>query len=80
MSINPISPSASPLPSSEGEVVPSGDVRTPEGLSYEERHKNLVDSNTRYIWDQMTRSTQRFTQEMIHQIREQEKEDERNER
>lgn len=75
MSINPVSPTASPLPSAEDDILPE-DVKKPEGLSYEERHKNLVEANTRYIWDQMTRSTQHFTQEMIRQARERQKEDE----
>ena len=79
MSINSISPAASLLPSTGDEVLPE-DVAKPGMLSYEERHKNLVETNTRYIWDQMTRSTQHFTQEMIRQVREREKEDERNER
>ena len=79
MSINPILPTASSLPSTEDEILPE-DATKPGMLSYEERHKNLVETNTRYIWDQMTRSTQHFTQEMIRQIREREKEEERNER
>lgn len=73
MSINPVSPSASPLTSTEEDILPE------EGLPYEERHKNLVEANTRYIWDQMSRSIQHFTQEMLHQIREQQREDESNE-
>ena len=79
MSINPISPSTSPLPSTEDDMLPE-DVKRLEGLTYEERHKNLVDSNTRCIWDQMIRSIQHSTQEMLRQAREQQREDERNER
>ena len=79
MSINPVSPSASPLPSTEEDILPE-DIKRSEGLSYEERHKNLVEANTRYIWDQMSRSIQHSTQEQLHQIREQQREDERNER
>lgn len=79
MSINPIS-SATPtaVPAIEDDTLPEGIAKEAEKLSYEERHKNLVDANTRYIWEQMTRSTQQFTQEMIRQAREREKEDEMN--
>ncbi|MGX8716456.1 MAG: hypothetical protein ACSW8C_00520 [bacterium] len=78
MSINPVSPATpTAIPSVEDDILPE-DVKRSEGLSYEERHKNLVDTNTRYIWEQMNRSTQRFTQEMIRQAREQQKEDEMN--
>ena len=77
--VNPVSSSTSSLTSSEEDILPE-DIERFEGLSYEERHKNLVEANTRYIWDQMSRSIQHFTQEMLHQIREQQKEDERNER
>ena len=79
MSINPVSSSTTSLNTPE-EDMPLEGVKTHEGLSYEERHKKLVDANTRYIWDQMQRSIQHATQEMLHQIREQQKEDENNER
>lgn len=78
MSINPVS-TATPtaIPSVEDDALPE-DVEKSEGLSYNERHKNLEEANTRYIWEQMTRSTQQFTQETIRQAREREKEDEMN--
>ena len=76
MSINPISPATpTAIPPVEDDALPE-DVKKPEGLSYEERHKNLVEANTRYIWDQMNRSMQHFTQEMIRQANEQQREEE----
>ena len=77
MSINPIS-SATPttVPAIEDDALPESAVKEAEKLSYEERHKNLVDANTRYIWDQMNRSLQHFTQEMIRQANERQKEEE----
>lgn len=76
MSIHSISPTAtaSSVPPMEDEVLPENSKNVNQ-LTYEERHKRLVDSNTRYIFDQMTRSTQKFTQEMIRQARERQKED-----
>ena len=77
MSINPIS-SATPttVPAIEDDALPESAIKEAEKLSYEERHKNLVDANTRYIWEQMTRSLQHFTQEMIRQANERQREDE----
>ena len=76
MSINPISPTTSPsaIPPVEGDSL-LDNSKTVDQITYEERHKKLIETNTRYIFDQMTRSTQRFTQEMIRQAREQQKED-----
>ena len=79
MSINPISQAApTEIPPVEDDALPESAVKEAEKLSYEERHKNLVDANTRYIWDQMNRSLQHFTQEMIRQANERQKEDENN--
>ena len=76
MSINPIS-QANPtnIPTVEDDMVPQDAIKEAKPLSQEELHKNLVETNTRYIFDQMIRSTQHFTQEMIRQSKEREKED-----
>lgn len=79
LSATTVSSTAAPLPSTEEDNLPEG-IRNSEQLSYEERHKNLVDANTRYIYDQMMRSIQQSTQEMIRQAREHQKEDEENSR
>lgn len=73
-SISETTPTA--ISSVEDNVVPEEAIKEAEKLSYEERHKNLVDANTRYIWDQMNRSLQHFTQEMIRQANERQKEEE----
>ena len=77
MSVTPIPPSAAPLPAADDDVIPEDvDIeQIPEQLSPGERRKQSIDENKRYIWDQMMRSTQRFTQEMIRQARERERED-----
>ena len=45
-------------------------------MTAEEQHKNLVERNTRYIFEQMMNSTRRNTQEALRQIEKQRKEDE----
>ena len=75
MSVNSIShnvPHTPPLPSEE---VSQEDATTFAKLSAEEAHKRLVDTNKKYIFDQMIASNRHFTQEMIRAAKEQQNEE-----
>jgi len=74
MSINSISSTSSPTPSLPSEDVSQEDATQFAKLSAEEAHKRLVDTNTKYIFDQMMASNRRFTQEMIRSAKEQQNE------
>ena len=71
MSINPISSTQNTPTIPEEEVAPE-DANNFAKLSAEEAHKRLVDTNTKYIFDQMIASNRRFTQEMIRAAKERE--------
>lgn len=71
MSINPI-PSTQSSPTIPEEEVSPEDANSFAKLSAEEAHKRLVDTNTKYIFDQMIASNRRFTQEMIRAAKERE--------
>ena len=73
MSINPIS-TASSIPTQPQEDFSSEEANTKAKLSAEEAHKLLIDTNTKYIFDQMIASNRRFTQEMIRSAKEQQDE------
>lgn len=74
MSINPIS-NTSAIPNNPGEDVSTEDATDFVKLSAEEAHKRLVDTNKKYIFDQMIASNRRFTQEMIRTAKEQQNEE-----
>lgn len=74
MSINPIS-NTSPIPNTPEEDISLEDASNFANLSAEEAHKRLVDTNKKYIFDQMIASNRRFTQEMIRTAKEQQNEE-----
>ena len=74
MSINSISTNVSPTQPIPSEDVSQEDATQFAKLSAEEAHKRLVDTNTKYIFDQMMASNRRFTQEMIRSAKEQQNE------
>lgn len=74
MSINPISNTTS-IPNVPQEDISEEDATKFAKLSAEEAHKRLVDTNTKYIFDQMIASNRRFTQEMIRTAKEQQNEE-----
>ena len=74
MSINPIS-NTTPIPNVPQEDIAEEDATKFAKLSAEEAHKRLVDTNTKYIFDQMIASNRRFTQEMIRAAKEQQNEE-----
>ena len=74
MSINPIS-NTTPIPNVPQEDIAEENATKFAKLSAEEAHKRLVDTNTKYIFDQMIASNRRFTQEMIRTAKEQQNEE-----
>ncbi len=74
MSIHPISTN------SLSQVPPQEDISPEDAthfakLSAQEAHKKLVDANTKYIFDQMVESSRRFTQTMIREAKERQKDE-----
>ncbi len=74
MSVNPVS-STSPIPQVPQEEISEKEAKDFAKLSAEEAHKRLIDTNNKYIFDQMIASNRRFTQEMIRSAKEQQNEE-----